>query len=261
MKSNNQYLKNIAQKTGNQNTGHRSDNYYLKQISETIGTSDFSGSYNDLTDKPSTFTPSSHNHTVSDITDFPVIQFIEITDDKGTASADTMGKLYIVSENNKVNAYYSVEDNGSYSWEQLDEDILDNITIPTDVADLTDNNDTAFTPKEHSHSYNDLTNKPSIPSSSSDLSDGSTLVKKSQTSGLLKNDGTIDTNTYLTQHQDISGKADANHTHGNISNTGAIGSDSGKVIVTTTDGALTASDWIDEVDNIVQALIAYGVNL
>lgn len=33
-------------------------------------------------------------------------------------------------------------------------------------------------------------------------------VQKSNTSGLLKNDGTIDTNTYLTQHQDISGKAD-----------------------------------------------------
>ena len=33
-------------------------------------------------------------------------------------------------------------------------------------------------------------------------------VQKSQTSGLIKNDGTIDTNTYLTQHQDISGKED-----------------------------------------------------
>lgn len=32
-------------------------------------------------------------------------------------------------------------------------------------------------------------------------------VQKSNTNGLLKNDGTIDTNTYLTQHQDISGKA------------------------------------------------------
>lgn len=35
-----------------------------------------------------------------------------------------------------------------------------------------------------------------------------TLVCTSSTSGLIKNDGTIDTNTYLTQHQDISGKAD-----------------------------------------------------
>lgn len=43
-------------------------------------------------------------------------------------------------------------------------------------------------------------------------------IQKSNTSGLVKNDGTIDTNTYLTQHQDLSGKANAvhNHTSNNI---------------------------------------------
>ena len=44
--------------------------------------------------------------------------------------------------------------------------------------------------------YDDLTDKPSIPSSSSDLSDGSNIVKKSSTSGLLKNDGSVDTTAY-----------------------------------------------------------------
>lgn len=34
------------------------------------------------------------------------------------------------------------------------------------------------------------------------------VIKKSSTAGLIKNDGTIDTNIYLTQHQDISGKED-----------------------------------------------------
>ena len=46
--------------------------------------------------------------------------------------------------------------------------------------------------------YDDLTDKPSIPSSSSDLSDGSNIVKKSSTSGLLKNDGSVDTTAYST---------------------------------------------------------------
>ena len=46
--------------------------------------------------------------------------------------------------------------------------------------------------------YGDLTNKPDL----------SNYIIKSQTSGLVKNDGTIDTNTYLTQHQDITGKED-----------------------------------------------------
>lgn len=37
----------------------------------------------------------------------------------------------------------------------------------------------------------------------------SNYIQKSNTDGLVKNDGTIDTNTYLTQHQDISGKVNS----------------------------------------------------
>lgn len=37
--------------------------------------------------------------------------------------------------------------------------------------------------------------------------DLSNYVQKSSTAGLLKNDGTVDTNTYLTQHQDLSNYA------------------------------------------------------
>ena len=40
----------------------------------------------------------------------------------------------------------------------------------------------------------------------SDAPDVSDVVRKSPTQGLIKNDGTIDTSTFLTQHQDISGK-------------------------------------------------------
>ena len=60
-----------------------------------------------------------------------------------------------------------------------------------------------------SGSYNDLLNKPTIPSSSSDLSDGSDIIKKSNTSGLVKNDGTIDTTSYSTfsgSYNDLSNK-------------------------------------------------------
>ena len=42
------------------------------------------------------------------------------------------------------------------------------------------------------------------------------FVKKSNTVGLIKNDGTIDTNTYLTQHQDISGKEDKSNKSSSI---------------------------------------------
>lgn len=99
--------------------------------------------------------------------------------------------------------------NGDYS--------SDNITYPTvkvvknwvnsvlpDVsgkADVSDLSEVAF-----SGLYNDLTNKPSIPSKTSDLTNDSQFISQSATSGLIKNDGTVDTNKYLTQHQSLDGK-------------------------------------------------------
>ena len=69
-----------------------------------------------------------------------------------------------------------------------------------------------------SGSYSDLSNKPSIPSSSSDLSDGSDLIKKSNTTGLIKNDGSIDTTSYVS---DITGKADKTGGASQITDTNA----------------------------------------
>ena len=69
----------------------------------------------------------------STISDLKGIKFIEITNDKGTASADTMNKLYIVSENSKVNIYYTkaTQSGGTttYSWEKMDADILDELVV------------------------------------------------------------------------------------------------------------------------------------
>ena len=113
-------------------------------------------------------------------------------------------------------------------------------SLPTKTSDLTNDGDgtnafvktndsrlsDARTPVSHTHtksqitdfptlstvatsgSYNDLSNKPSIPSSSSDLSDGSSLVKTSSTTGLLKNDGTV-----MTSGTGSSNWAVGNHTH------------------------------------------------
>ncbi len=74
-----------------------------------------------------------------------------------------------------------------YSKSEVDNKII------TDVSGLTDNQGLLF-----SGDYDDLTDKPNIPSSSSDLTDGSNIIKKSSTNGLIKNDGSIDTNIYLT---------------------------------------------------------------
>lgn len=96
------------------------------------------------------------------IGDLQSIKALEIVSTLPTASASTMGKLYIVSENSKVNVYYTKENSGAYSWQKMDADILDELSI----------------------SWNDVTNKPTI------LGDTISLVDKGQT-----NEGCIIFNT------------------------------------------------------------------
>ena len=106
------------------------------------------------------------------------LKAIEVTTDKGTASADTMGRLYIVSENSKVNVYYTERSgsnpNYTYTWKKMDTDILDELSI----------------------SWNDVQSKPAS-------------------------------------------FTPASHTHGNITNAGAIGSTANLPVITTTSGVLT----------------------
>lgn len=81
--------------------------------------------------------------------------------------------------------------------------------------------------------YDDLKGKPSIPVNVSDLVNDSdfvdetklsstiewiesTFITKSDTNGLVRNDGTIDTTPYLSEHQDISMKADKTYVDNKI---------------------------------------------
>lgn len=59
---------------------------------------------------------------------------------------------------------------------------VSNFVTLNDLSEVAENGD-----------YNDLSNKPNV-------------ITTSNTSGLVKNDGTIDTTQYLSEHQDISGK-------------------------------------------------------
>lgn len=79
----------------------------------------------------------------------------------------------------------------------------------------------AIDSKINSVDWSNIENKPSIPSSSSDLSDGSDLVKKSSTSGLLKNDGSVDTNSYLTSSS-LSNYVQKSSTTGLLKNDGTV---------------------------------------
>jgi len=83
------------------------------------------------------------------------LEVIKVVSDKGEASASTMNKLYIVSENNKVNVYYTKQNGNNYSWAKLDEDILDELNISwSDIQ----NKPSTYPPSEHTHSnYNKTT--------------------------------------------------------------------------------------------------------
>ena len=100
------------------------------------------------------------NKAINDtLGDLHGIEIIKIVSDKGTASADTMNKLYIVSENNKVNVYYTKQNGNTYSWVKLDDNILDEVSVD----------------------WNDINHKPSIPSKTSDLTndgDGTNIFIK-----------------------------------------------------------------------------------
>lgn len=129
---------------------------------DTTSYSTFDGNYNNLSNKPTI--PSASSTTPSADT---------------TSGSYGSGTAYARSNHSHPKSSLYAESSHTHTKSQI-----------TDFPTLS----TVAT----SGSYNDLSNKPSIPSSSTDLSDGSDLVKKSSTSGLIKNDGSIDTSSYIT---------------------------------------------------------------
>lgn len=189
--------------------------YQGKVLKDLIDTkSDFSGSYNDLTDVPSSFTPSTHAHTSNQINEVQLlahigtpansnqhtingaidtaignlssIRAIEVVTTLPTASSSTLGKLYIISENSKVNVYYTEQSgtgsSASYTWHKMDTDILDELSV--DWSDIT-NKPSSFTPSAHTHG--NITNDGAITSTTEvflgslpvvcDVSNGGKIVR------------------------------------------------------------------------------------
>ena len=107
--------------------------------------------------------------------------------------------------------------------------------------------------------YDDLTDKPTIPSDVSDLTDSTGIIPtdvsdltdtsntaftpKSHTHGNLSNDGKIGSNANYFVYTTTSGAVTSKQKIGNITTSGAIGSTSGKPIITTTSGVLTTGSF------------------
>ena len=192
-----------------------------------------------------------HSHTSSDISDFPSIpsKTSDLTNDsnfistsntsgllKNDGTVDTSSYLTTGSASNT----YVAKENGKGLFSGSYNDLTNKPTIPNAYVHPNE--------KQCSYAYSHPSTKQcsaTIPSSSSDLSDGSSLVKTSSTSGLIKNDGSIDTNTYLTQHQSLANYVQKSNTNGLLKNDGSI--DTNTYLTTHQDisGKINTSDIAD----------------
>ena len=226
-------------------------------ISGKVNTTDLAtvattGSYTNLTNIPDAFAPETHSHSATEITDSSAysnlgtsanatqhaintaidtkigqllsVELVTVTNDKGTASASTMNKLYLVAESTaETNDAYEIfvtvrtgtSPNYTYAWERVD-------TARIDLS--------SYSPSDHYH-------------------------------GNITSDGKVGSNADYFVTTTTGGAVTSQQKVGNIDTSGKIGSTSGKVIVTTTNGVLTTSNWVDEVDSIIQALQTYGNSL
>ena len=115
----------------------------------------------------------------ADSSDIPT-KTSDLTNDSGylTSHQDITNKE---DKSNKVTSWSSTTTDTHYPSEKLVKDSLDNKANST-----------------HNHTKNQITDFPTIPTKTSDLTNDSNFISTSSTNGLVKNNGTIDTNTYLT---------------------------------------------------------------
>ena len=212
------------------------------------------------------------------------IDAVQVVTTLPTASATTMGGLYIINENSKVNVYYTEESSGSYSWHKMDTDILDELSI--DWSDIL-NKPSTFTPSSHTHG--NIENDGTISTSSSatfdvdnlplvrDVSEGKIKVGQiptnqirsdvdysnigSSTNASQNNINKLIDTALGTINTNLSNKASSTHTHGNITNTGTVTTsvtNNGNLLVTNSSNQVGVQSLIDVADGLVQSLITYG---
>ena len=157
------------------------------------------------------------------------LDFLNIVDTLPSPSESTMGKLYVIEEDGEVNIYYTkhYDQSPNYRMIEMDANILDSLTV---TWSMIDGKPSTFTPSSHTHSTGDVSDATAHSNiGSSANATQSTIntnidtalgnkISKSSTSGFVKNDGSIDTNTYsLSNHNHSGVYANASHTHGTTS--------------------------------------------
>lgn len=140
--------------------------------------STFTGSYSDLTDRPSLFSGSYNN-----LTDRPTIptDINQLTDNSGLLGGGGGGSYTLPAATEstlggiKIGSGLAIDGSGvvsvTVSVVTSYNELTDRPTIPSDVSDLTDTGNLLF-----DGSYNSLTDTPTIPADVSDLTDTTSLL-------------------------------------------------------------------------------------
>ena len=186
-------------------TVHQNSSYDWEKLGEISG-SGLSVDWSDITNKPSSFTPSSHTHgqitndgkiTSTAIT-VALGDNIVVTDDSDSSKIKRVANL-LTSHIKDSSAHTNIGSSANASQTTINSYIDTALGNKADVTDI---------PSTTSQLSNDGESGTDSYVEFGDLSD---YVQTSSTSGLIKNDGTIDTTTYVS---DVSGKSDKTATIG-----------------------------------------------
>ena len=172
-------------------------------IDSKINSGGGSVDWSDIENKPSDYPPSTHNHDDRYYTESEVDTALngkQATLVSGTNIKTINNTSLLGSGNITIQGGGSVTVDSALST--TSENPVQNKVITGALNNKADTS--SLSTVATSGSYNDLSNKPNIPTAISDLTNDSDFIETSSTTGLIKNDGSIDTNTYLTQHQDVS---------------------------------------------------------
>ena len=151
--------------------------------------------WSDIQNKPSDYPPSTHNHDDRYYTESEVDTALngkQATLISGT-NIKTINNTSLLGSGN-----INIQGGGTVT---VDDSLSTTSTNPVQNKVITGAlngkaESSSLSTVATSGSYNDLSNKPTIPSKISDLTNDSDFIETSSTNGLIKNDGTIDTTNY-----------------------------------------------------------------
>ena len=241
----------------------------IDQLGEELGSINLD--WDSITQKPSSYPPTTHQHNASDVLENDNDDYSFLTVLAGTTQHQINLDIDSALDTLDTNI-----DNISTDWDDIGNkpasftpashahgNISNNGAVGTAISTYADTNypiiqyDTqlyratagisAYLIRDaNANNYSNIASNLSAGSRQTEINAamntkfGNTIFKSS-TVGLIKNDGSIDTNTYLTQHQDITGKANQSDLTALTSRVSALETSEFQIVFKSSKNALPAT--------------------